>query len=120
MMLSLLALAAAVQGPPDTTRADRVRTKEIVWQVLNVVDTVQTCYIVESGRGTEANPILRYTLGKRPKCVELALAKITFGALHFLLYEVLSDRDIRDAERFENISLIVQGGVVAANMRFVF
>ncbi len=110
--LAALALLASCQP----AYADSFQTREIAFQALNAADAAQTCHIVGTGRGVELNPIL----GRHPKCGEVIAFKAGVGVLHYLLADYLRDRDPRAARLFQIATIAVQGGVVAANLRFTF
>lgn len=109
-MKRLLPLAALVATP---AHADAFADREIAFQALNAADAVETCHIVGSGRGVELNPLL----GKHPSCGKIVAFKAASGALHYLIAKALPERD---AKTFQVITLVIQGGVVAANLRLVF
>lgn len=96
--------------------ADGFKNREIAFQALNAIDAVQTCHTVGSGRAVEANPLL----GRNPSCGKVIGFKVASGVLHYVIADHLRDRDPGAAKVFQIVSLVLQGGVVAANMRFVF
>jgi hypothetical protein len=106
----IAALALCASAP---AHADAFKDREIAFQVLNLADAAQTCYIVGTGRGVELNPLL----GKRPDCGRVMVHKLTMGAFHFMIAKSLNEREART---FQIVTLVIQGGVVGANMRFVF
>ena len=108
-----LMLAALIATP---AHADGWERREAAYQVFNAVDAVQTCHIVGSGKGYELNPLL----GKHPSCGKVIGVKIAAGVVHYVIADHLRDRDPNVAKWFQIMSLVVQGGVVAANMRLVF
>ena len=86
-----------------------------------VADAVTTIHIIESGKGTEANPLIRLIAGKRPKWFELAGIK----AAGFALTEWQSQRAFRMGDgkvacRGHRTGAIVTAGVAALNLRVVF
>jgi len=113
----LLIMLAALSTP---AHADGFKNREIAFQVLNAADAAQTCYIVSSGRGVEANPIARAVLGKRPSCASIFGFKAASGAVHYVIADFIRDRDPEAAKVFQVLTIVIQGGVVAANMRLVF
>jgi hypothetical protein len=116
MRAALLALALL----PSPALADGFRDREIVWQTLNAVDAVQTCHIVRSGRGIEGNPLVSAVIGKRPSCGAIAGYKVVGGVIHYAIAKFIHDRDPETARVSQIISIVMQGGVVGANMRLVF
>lgn len=114
-MIPRIALAAlALIATP--AHADGFRDREIAYQALNAVDAVQTCHIVGSGRGYELNPLL----GKHPSCGKVVGVKLATGLIHYLIADHLNDRNPKAAKAFQIVSIVIQGGVVAANFRLVF
>lgn len=109
-----LALALAIIATP--AHADAFRDRELAFQTLNAADAAETCYGVGSGRGTELNPIL----GSHPSCGKVVGFKAGFGLLHYAISRWLNDRNPHAAKVFQIVSVAVQGGVVAANLRVVF
>lgn len=113
--MRLLAIIAILISTP--AHADAFRDREIAWQALNALDAAQTCYAVGTGRGHEGNPLARAVIGKYPSCPAVIGFKAANGALHLALAHALPEREAR---LFQIASLVVQGGVVAANFRVVF
>lgn len=101
-------------------QADSFKDREIAFQVLNAADAATTCHAVNSGQAVEGNPLIAGILGKRPKCGELIAFKAATGALHWLVAHEINKRDPKAAKVFQIVSIGIQGGVVAANLRFVF
>ena len=110
--LFLLPLAALFATP---AHADGWENREIAYQTLNAVDAVQTCVALGKGH-YEANPLF----GKRPSCGKVVGIKIAGGIAHYVIADYLRDRDPELAKVAQIVTLVLQGGVVAANMRFVF
>lgn len=100
--------------------ADAFTKREIAFQVLNAADAATTCHAVNSGQAIEGNPLISGILGKRPKCGGLLAYKAATGALHWALASEINKHDPEAAKWFQVVSIVVQGGVVAANLRFVF
>lgn len=116
-MRRLLAALALIATP---AYADGFTEREVAFQVLNAMDGAQTCHAVSSGRGVEGNPMARLIIGRTPSCGKVIGLKVASGLIHYLVADHLRDRDPHAAKVFQVMSLVVQGGVVAANMRFVF
>jgi hypothetical protein len=100
--------------------ADAFRDREIAYQALNAIDAAQTCYIVGGGRGVEGNPLITIPLGNRPNCAALLGMKVGFGALHWLIADRINRSDPAAGKAFQITSIVIQGGVVGLNLRFVF
>ena len=83
----------------------------------NVADVATTTYIIESGKGTEANPLIKAAFGKRPKWYEVGAFKLGyFGFNEFLSRRALDRGDCKGAVRPHKIAAIVTGGIVAWNL----
>lgn len=95
---------------------DAWEKRQIAYHTLNAVDTIQTCHIVQSGKGYELNPIF----GRNPDCETLVAAKIGGSILHQIIATELRKRDERAAKLFQIISIGVQGSVVVWNFSVVF
>ena len=106
-------LAAALIATP--AHADGFTDREIAYQALNAIDAVQTCRALHTGRGVELNPIL----GRRPSCGAVVGYKAAGGVVHYVLVKALNDQDPHAAKVLQIFSIVFQGGVVAANLRFV-
>jgi len=115
--LLTLALSACVATP---AHADAFTEREIAFQVLNMADAATTCHAVNSGQAIEGNPLIAGILGKRPKCGELIAFKAAAGALHWVIAAEINKTDPKLAKWLQIASIGIQGGVVAANLRFVF
>jgi len=107
---------AAFVALASPAKADGFRDREVAFQVLNAVDTAQTCYIVGSGRGVEANPLF----GARPKCAKLIAIKAGAGLAHYLIANELQKSNEGSAKFFQVFTIAIYGTVVAANFRLVF
>lgn len=114
-VLPIIALAIATPAYADEGW-DRIKHMEVAWQVLNAADFATTEYCLRRGTCHEGNPII----GSDPSTAKLAAYKIGTGALHYIIARHLADRDPKAARIFEIASIVVQGGVVVANLRFVF
>lgn len=114
-LLVALVLLASVPA-----HADAFRDREIAFQALNIADAAETCYIVSSGKGHEANPLITSVLGKHPDCAALVGLKVGFGALHWFIADRINRSDPKAAKTFQIVSIVVQGSVVGLNMRLVF
>lgn len=112
-MKKLLLLAALVATP---ARADTVSQMEIAYQALNVADFITTEDCLQRGTCHEANPLL----GSHPSTARLAAFKLAVGAGHYVLMRQIYHSNPRAARTFEIVSIVMQGGVVGANLRFVF
>lgn len=112
-MKKLIALAALIATP---AYADGFTNREVAYQVLNAADAAQTCHVVGSGRGVEGNPLL----GRNPSCGKVIGFKIAGGVLHYVLADHFRDRDPKAAKVFQIVTLVIQGGIIGANMRFIF
>lgn len=94
----------------------RIERREIAYQLLNVIDGVQTISCLEAGKCEEMNPLL----GKRPSAGEVVAFKIAGGGLHYLGTRFLEDKFPEAVAPFQIISVVAMGGAVAWNMQFVF
>ena len=110
MKLALAALPLALIAAPASAEVNAFSKREIAYQVLGAVDAAQTCTFIRTGRAVEANPIAVAVFGSdQPSCGQVIAFKLVGGALHWVI-----------AKWFQIVSIGVQGGVVAANLRFVF
>ena len=89
---------------------------ETGYQLLSAVDAVQTCDFLKRGVAYEANPIL----GRNPSCKTVVGFKIGAGVVHYLIVREVAKLDPNAAKWVAVVSVVYQGGVVAANLRFVF
>jgi hypothetical protein len=96
--------------------ANGFTNREIAFEVLNAADATQTCAYVSNGNAVEINPLL----GKHPSCGTVIGIKAGLGILHWLLARHINQRNEHAAKQFQIVSLIFQGGVVGANLRFTF
>lgn len=56
----------------------------------------------------------------KPSCGAVIGFKAASGVIHYVIADFLRDRDPEAAKVFQVITIVIQGGAVAANMRFVF
>lgn len=116
----IVAGLAIVATPAMADNRKTATDWETGYQVLNAVDAAQTCRFLATGRGVEINPSMRALIGEKPSCGAVIGTKAAFGVLHWLIFDHLRDRNPKAAKVFAKVSVFVQGGVVAANMRLVF
>jgi hypothetical protein len=102
--------------PRDRDGWDRIRHLEIAFQALNAADFAVTAHCLRRDICHELNPLL----GRHPSTGKLLAVKIGTGAVHYLVARRLARTDPGAARVFEIVSIVVQGGVVAANARILF
>ena len=107
-------------SPEDQRTRKQAKRAEIAFQALSVVDAAQTCYVISTGRGVEANPLVVAVVGKRPKCSVIFGSKSVVGVVHWAVFDHLNNRNPKAAKVFSLVSLGAMGGVVVANLRVVF
>jgi hypothetical protein len=94
----------------------QAKSREIMFQVLNVVDFIQTARCLSHNECTEQNPLI----GRKPSIARLAAFKVTSGVLHFGVTRFM----LKDTPQMMNIwlnaSLAIQGGAVVYNLNTVF
>ena len=114
-----LALPLALIATP--AHADAFTNREVAYQVLGAVDAAQTCTFIRTGRAVEANPIAVAVFGSdQPSCGQVIAFELVGGALHWVIASEINKRDPEAAKWFQIATIVVQGSVVAANLRFVF
>ena len=112
----MIRLALVLALVPTPALADGFTNREIAFQVLNAADAVQTCDFLKRGVAQELNPLF----GKHPSCGKVIAFKIVGGGIHYALVSKINETDPKLAKIIQIITIAVQGGVVAANLRFVF
>lgn len=121
MKLALAAIPLAMLPSPASAEVNAFTKREIAYQVLGAVDAAQTCTFIRTGRAVEANPIAVAVFGSdQPSCGQVIGFKLVGGALHWVIASEINKRDPEAAKWFQIATIVVQGGVVAANLRFVF
>lgn len=114
--LSLSPPASAQAFASKEITQSAARKWEIGYLALSAIDTAQTISCLDRGKCQEGNPLF----GKNPSSTKLVAAKVIGGALHYALFEYMNNRDPKAALRFAQISVGIQGSVVALNLRFTF
>lgn len=95
---------------------EEIKKLEIVYQVLNAIDAVETIHCLSMTNCHEGNPLL----GKHPSVLKLIAIKGGGGVLHYVMMRRTFARSPRAARLAEYISIGFQGAVVGANMRIFF
>jgi hypothetical protein len=95
---------------------DAWQKRQVAFHTLNAIDTIQTCHVLQSGKGFEANPIF----GRNPDCATLVAAKVGGSIIQQIIASELRKHDEEAAKLFQIISIGVQGGVVMWNFTVVF
>jgi hypothetical protein len=114
MKLPLAALFLFLATPVHAL--DSWEKRQVAYHTLNAIDTIQTCHVLQSGKGYELNPIF----GKTPDCGTLVAAKIGGSILHQIISSELRKHDEKAAKLFQIISIGFQGSVVVWNFSVVF
>lgn len=114
--LAILSLAAASPAQATSCVSDWQR---FAYHGLNVADKALTHHLTASDDVQEANPLWKAAFGKRISLKEAAAMTLISSAGYELVLHGVR-RDCRATRIFQGLSLVVQGGVVAANLRFVF
>ena len=94
----------------------RTARREIAYQVLNVVDAVQTISCLERGVCHEMNPLL----GRNPSSGRVLAFKAASGGVHYLVTRLLEAEAPGAVNGWQITTIAIQGGVVAWNMQFIF
>jgi hypothetical protein len=116
-----LSLAAPSPASAESAwNAADTRSAALKWELgylaLSAVDAGQTIHCLDRGICEEGNPVF----GRHPSAKKLIIAKVGLGALHFVAFKALNDRNPRAALRLAQVSCAVQGGVAMLNARFMF
>lgn len=95
---------------------EEIKKMEIVFQSLNAIDAIQTIDCLNREICYEVNPLI----GKYPSTEKVVVFKAASGIIHYIITKELYKRNPKAARVFQYVSIGIQGGVVAANMRFAF
>jgi len=105
---------------PARAKRERIARSATRWEyaylALSAIDAAQTCDALGRGVAFEGNPLI----GKNPACGKVIAIKAVGGALHYLLFRHLRNRDPRAARLMAQISTTAQGAVVGLNLRYTF
>ena len=116
LALSLPTSAAAESSLRQSAAQSTALKWEMGYLALTAIDTAQTIDCLHRGMCVEGNPIF----GKHPSNAKLIISKVALGAAHFAVFSRLNNRNPHAALRFVQGSVLMQGGVVALNARFLF
>ena len=94
----------------------RIARREVVYQVLNVVDAVQTISCLDRGVCHELNPLL----GRDPSAGKVIAFKAASGGVHYLVTRLFESYAPEAVAPWQITTIGIQGGAVAWNMQFVF
>lgn len=99
-------------------RRDRKRldVMEVTYQLLNIGDAITTIDLTRRPGVREGNPIL----GSHPSTGAVIGVKSAMAVLHLLTYRKMRNHNVRSGLKFEAISILIQGSITGANMRFYF
>lgn len=95
---------------------EEIRTYELAYQALNIVDAVQTVAALNGGKVRELNPVL----GSNPSTITVVGYKAAWGGMHYLLTRWIMKERPDLARAFQFASIALQGSVVTWNMTKVF
>ena len=99
----------------DHVRRDATRW-EIAYQIANAADAATTLSCLSRNVCTEGNPLY----GSHPNKAVLIGSKAAMGVVHWLVFAHMRGDDPFSARKMAQWSFVIQGGVVAANLRFSF
>lgn len=101
---------------PQTPSWNEIRSYEIAYQALNVIDAVQTAVALKSGRMREANPLM----GANPSTITVIGYKAAVGGVHYALTRWIMREHPRFARLFQYASIAYQGSAVTWNLTQIF
>lgn len=101
---------------PRTPSWNEIRSYEIAYQALNLVDAVQTAVALRSGRVREANPLL----GDNPSTITVIGYKAAVGGVHYAMTRWIMREHPRFARLFQYASIAYQGSAVTWNLTQIF
>jgi hypothetical protein len=113
---AIAAAALAFASPAFADTQDAARKYEIAYLTLSAIDAAETIHCLDQHKCTEANPLF----GKHPSAVKLIAGKVALGAIHYVAFNRLNERNPKAALRYAQISVGLQGGVVMWNLRVMF
>ena len=114
--LQLTALTACLMLSTPSYALDAWQKRQAMFHALNAIDMIQTCHILQSGKGYEMNPVF----GRNPDCGTIVVAKIGGSILQQIIASELRKHDEKAARLFQIISIGMQGSVVVWNFTVVF
>ena len=94
----------------------RIDRREIMFQILNAVDAVQTISCLEREACEEMNPLM----GGNPSAESVIAVKAASGGLHYLLTRMFERHAPEAVGAFQLATISIQGGAVAWNLQFSF
>lgn len=95
---------------------EETKKLEMVYFALSAIDAAQTIDCLNRNVCYEVNPIY----GRNPSTEKIIGIKVVGGAFHYLLVREVYKRDPKLARTIQYITIGIQGGIVAANLRFAF
>lgn len=98
-------------APRDDWSTDNT-VAEVSWQLVNVVDAVQTTQIRERADLIEGENLTRHVLGREPKPADAAMYFATMGISHYLISRALP---ARWRPWFQGATLVYSGSIVLTN-----
>lgn len=114
-------VAAPLPGLTTTATRRCVSRWRLIHAGAQIADAATTIHIIESGKGTEANPLVRLVAGKRPKWFELVGIKAAgFALTEWQAQSALRKGDGEAGCRAHRTGAIVTAGAAALNLRVVF
>ena len=93
-----------------------IRKFEIAFQVLNIVDAVETISCLERNRCREMNPLL----GHNPSAGKIIAVKAGSGVLHYMITRYLWKNHPSMVDEWAISTTVLQGGVVLWNLQHCF
>lgn len=94
-----------------------LKSLEIIYQALNVIDAVQTIGCMQKSGCQEKNPLF----GSHPSVGKIIAIKSLAGIIHYAAYRhgIKQDNRLKYTLSMEIISIAVQGTVVGLNFRTI-
>ena len=115
LIFSLILTSCANHNPREWT--DTEVKKEIVYQVLNVVDFALTEDLLDEPMMKEQN----FFIGSDPTDSELIAYAVGFGTIHWALTDYFINYDTEEGVQFwQNFSILLKAGAIGWNLQYKF
>ncbi len=110
-----LAMAAPAHGRSLGDRIEEMPTEAWLASATFWGDAISTHAVIERG-GVEANPLVRFGIGRRPGPERLAAMAAVKSVFLLAGTSIVQDRDPEAARRFARVAFVITGGVVVWNI----
>jgi len=120
LIASILVVCGFALSSVPALACEGLEKLQLTRYAIHAADAATTIYVIEKKNGREGNPLAKLFIGKHLSPGEVIAFKAVHAGIQTAIACKIYETDPKAARLFERINIVITGGVVAANLRFVF